>query len=177
VNTDFQNKLKLIEFKTIVQNRVATLGFADLFENKRVIVFSATHVQTFSTWDHFKEYDAEYGNLQALGIDAIYAINSDDPMIGPSANRFSKQIIGLPDRQHQFVEAVATFYNIDRDLLDLARRWQYAVIINNGVPEKLFQTPLKKDMKWGIYKKLDYRYYGSKVNIVKKYLVDNTADI
>ncbi|CAB4129109.1 AHP1 Peroxiredoxin [uncultured Caudovirales phage] len=169
----FQDKLKLIEFKTIVQNRVATLGFADLFDKKRVIVFSATHIQTFSSWDHLKEYDAEYDNLQALGIDDVYVINSDDPMIGPSADRFSNKIIGLPDRQQQFVEAVSTHYNIDRDLSDLARRWQYAVIINDGVPEKLFQTPLKKDMKWKLYKKIEYRYYGSKVDTLKKYLVDN----
>lgn len=172
MNTDFQTKLENIEFKTIKQNRVATLGFADLFANRRVVVFSITNVVTASTLDFFKEYDGAYNELLQLGIDDVYAV-STDPMIAPSAERFSKTIIGLADRNTEFVKYVADYFKVDKDLVDLSRRWQYAVIINNGVPEKLIQTPLKKDMTWKIFKNSAYRYYGSRVEKVKKYLLDN----
>jgi peroxiredoxin len=173
VITDSQNHLKQLSFTTFHQNQIKTFGFDDLFSNRRVIVFSVTQIYTRTTLHQVESFNLRVDSFKQQGIDNVYMIDSSDRTIGPWANIHAKSIIGLPDCDMKFVEYVAEYANVNKPLIDLARLWQYTIIINNGVPEKLWNNPFKIDMPLTFFKNSNYRYRGVGADKVEKYLLDN----
>jgi peroxiredoxin len=171
----FSHKLKQITFKTFHRNQLATFDYDDLFSNRRVLIFSITNAYTRCSGLHIKSFELAYQKLLDLGLDNVYAIDSTDWLVGPMMDKKSADIIGLPDRDLKFVESVAELANNKNDIIDLARFWQYVILINNGEPEKLWRSPFKKQTSLSILKNPDVRYRGIGVNTIEKYLVDNQA--
>lgn len=184
MNSTFQEKLKQIEFKTIYRGQMTTFDYDSLFANRRVIVFSITNIRTVCSVAQFKKYEIVFNNtLKNLGIDDVCAVDSTDWMIGPwvdcmgdvtaRENPDWTRLKGLPDRDHSFVKLISEHYQYQKDLKDLARLWQYVIIINNGEPEKFWHNPFKADAPLKVLKNQEYRYRKLAPRVVRSYLVDN----
>jgi hypothetical protein len=147
-------------FKTLIDNREATLDYYDLFDKKRVVVFSLPTMLTNFGWEQLLAFDQAHEQLNKLGIDKICCVNSnlESRLLAYYSNKFSRTAIPLPDLDQKFMKVVTDHFAIDKDQNVLARFWQYIVIVNNGTPEKLFQNPIKSDISLRIAKNKNYQY-------------------
>lgn len=142
MNTDFQNSLKQLTFKTIYHDQLTTVDYDRLFADQRVIVLSIPVLYFFESHTQMSQYKEEYENFTSNKIDAIYAISSFNPMIAAWADsNYKSSIIGLPDKDQAFVTALAAEVQSTKSIDFLAKRWEYVSIINNGNLEKLWQNP------------------------------------
>ncbi len=173
MNSQFQQQLKQLIFKTFYHNQIQTFDYDDLFANQRVIVFSLTQRGTTCSIEQLKSYINTHDKLIEHNINNIYAIDSTDWLIGPQIDKRTDKIKGLPDRDMKFVESLAQHYDYQKSITDLARFWQYVVILNNGEPEKLWHNPFKENAPLAILKDRAYRYRKLSAEGVLKYLVDN----
>jgi len=174
VNLLFQNKLKQLLFKTFYHNQVTTFGYDDLFADQRVIVLSITNQRTTDSEKYINGFVDNYKKFKELSVDKICVVDSTDWLIGPYIDKCSQDLIGLPDRNMQFVGALAEEFNYHKELIDLARYWQYITIINNGKLEKFWHNPFKSNTMLHVLKSQDFRYKKLSADVVLKYLVDNT---
>ena len=141
MNTDFQNSLKQLTFKTIYHDQLTTVDYDRLFADQRVIVLSIPVLYFFESHTQMSQYKEEYENFTSNKIDAIYAISSFNPMIAAWADsNYKSSIIGLPDKDQTFVSALAAETKSTKSIDFLAKRWEYVSIINNGNLEKLWQN-------------------------------------
>lgn len=164
----FQEQLQSIQFKTFYNNQMQMVGYSDIFENSRTVVFSITNL--LPSINQFLRFKNNYQELLSRGISKIVCVSSDSILIGPWAEKQSKDILGLADMDNRFVSALGNYYQIDKPVAHLARFWQYTAIINNGVPEQLWQNPTKVDTAWSIIKHPKFRYHGCWPNKVIEYL-------
>lgn len=151
---------------------MATFGYDDLFADQRVIVFSITNPYTLCSGKQLTDYMKNYTEFKEVGIDNVYVVDSTNWMIGPYVDKRSQELKGLPDRDMEFVSALARHYDYQKKIFDLARFWQYVVIINNGLPEKLWHNPFKENAPMTILKDRQYRYRKLSPDVIFKYLVD-----
>ena len=170
MNSLFQKKLKQLTFKTFYRNQLETFGYDDLFLNQRVILFSITNQRATDSERYVSEFIKMYPEFLKNKINNMYIIDSTDMLVGPWADK--KNLLGLPDRDMQFVDALAQECDYQKELLDLATYWQYITIINNGVLEKIWHNPFKVDTPLYILKNYNFRYKKLSADIVLKYLVD-----
>jgi peroxiredoxin len=170
----FQKQLELCTFKSYYANSVQTLDYSKLFANRRTLVFSVP--APLPSINRLLKFCNNYQNLTDRGIDRIVCVSSDYPLIGPWADKQSDQIRGLADIDRKFVSALAEYYAVDKPLEHLARHWQYTVLINNGVPEKLWQNPVPVDTAWKIIKHPQFRYHGIGPGKVIEYLDSGKKD-
>ena len=114
----FKVNLQNLSFKTTVNNREATLGFADLFANKRVVLFSLPVLLNSFSWEHTMDFENSYREFVDLGIDAIYCTNSnpDSRMLAGHAARFTDQILALPDLDCQLLTLIKDQFNVNKDI-------------------------------------------------------------
>lgn len=150
-----------------------TFDYDSLFANQRVIVFSLTNFRALCSINQLISYSEVYDRFKEHGIDNIYVVDSTDWLIGPYIEKREPRMIGLPDRDLAFVNAVAEYGSYQKDPTDLARFWQYVLVINNGQPEKLCHNPFATDAPTAILKDLTYRYRKLSADVILKYLVDN----
>lgn len=173
MNSKFQETLKQIEFRTVHCDQVVTYGYNELFADRRVIVFSLTNTRTICSGRQVVDFGKHYAKFQEIGIDTVYAVDSTDWLVAPWMSKRSKHIIGLPDKDMSFVKSLAEHYNYQKQTFDLARYWQYIVIINKGEPEKIWHNPFNENAPLAILKDPSYRYRKLSAETVYKYLVDN----
>lgn len=176
MNSNFQTTLKQITFKTFYHNQIQTFGYDDLFAGQRVIVFSLTNFRTLCSGRQLRSYIDNLPELKNLGINSVYVIDSTDWLIAPYMDKRTSDILALPDRDMTFVKALADHCDYDKPSFDLARYWQYVVLINNGEPEKLWHNPFKSGAPLRILKDQDYRYRKLSADTVVKYLVDKVLE-
>ena len=172
MNLQFQQTLKQLTFKTFYHNRMTTFDYDNLFADRRVLIFSITQFRTVSSQEQVESYMDHYTSIISHGVDDVCAIDSYDGLIGPMMDKKSQVIKGLPDQNTVFVEALAKHYNYEKSVTDLARFWQYVVIVNNGEPEKIWHNPFKEDAPLIILKDQKYRYRKLSADNILKYLVD-----
>lgn len=132
-------------FKTLTSKGLEDLCYSDVFEGKRVVVFSlpgaftptcsATHLPTFE-----KLSSVFYKH----GIDDIYCISVNDPFVMDSWGKDQriKNVKLLPDGNGDFTNQMG-FLVDKRDLGFSNRSWRYAMVVNDGVIEALFVEPDK----------------------------------
>jgi hypothetical protein len=164
----FQQQLELCTFKSYYADSVQTLDYSKLFANRRTLVFSVP--APLPSIYHFLKFKNCYQQLTDHGIDRVVCVSSDYPLIGPWADKQSTLIRGLADTDRKFVSALAKHYTIDKPLDHLAMHWQYTVLINNGVPESIWQNPIRVDTAWKIIKHPKFRYHGLGPDKVIEYL-------
>jgi len=152
---------------------MATFGYDNLFAYRRVIVFSLPQFFTLCAGRQLRSYKDQYEQLRAHGIDDVCAIDSTNWLIGPHIDKRSDTIKGLPDRGMKFIEALAAHYNYQKPVTELARLWQYVVLINNGEPEKIWSNPFKENIPLSVLKDPQYRFRKLSADIILKYLIDN----
>ena len=173
MNSLFQQTLKKLTFKTFYHNQITTFDYDDLFADRRVIVFSLTQWRTICSWDQAQGYIDNYDAFIKNNVDDVYAVDSTDPMMSPWLDKRTKKIKGLPDRDMQFVNALAEHYDYKKNTADLARYWQYVVLVDNGEPKRVWHNPFKEDTALYILKSRQHRYRKLSANTVLTDIIDN----
>jgi peroxiredoxin len=118
---------------------------ADLFAGKRVVVFSlpGAFTPTCSTYQ-LPGYDAKFEEFQALGIDEVYCLSVNDSFV---MNAWFKQqevknVKPIPDGSGEFTYAMGM--SVTKANLGFGfRSWRYAMVVNDGEIEQLFEEPGK----------------------------------
>ena len=115
----------------------------DLFENKRVVVFSIPGAFTPTCSSaHLPRYEELYEEFASQGIDEIYCLSVNDAFVmyqwGKHQNADNVKM--LPDGSGKFTEEMGML--VDKDNLGFGKRsWRYAMVVNDGTIEKAFVEP------------------------------------
>ena len=147
-------KLPKVTFKTRVRDesiggsnpyRWQDVTTNDLFAGKRVVVFSlpGAFTPTCSTYQ-LPGYDEKFEEFQALGIDEVYCLSVNDSFV---MNAWFKQqgvlnVKPIPDGSGEFTYAMGMSVN-KANLGFGFRSWRYAMVVNDGEVEQLFEEPGK----------------------------------
>ena len=118
---------------------------ADLFAGKRVVVFSlpGAFTPTCSTYQ-LPGYDEAYFEFKKNGIDEVYCLSVNDSFV---MNAWFKQqgvenVKPIPDGSGEFTYAMGMSVN-KANLGFGFRSWRYAMVVNDGEIEIMFEEPGK----------------------------------
>jgi peroxiredoxin len=116
---------------------------AELFDNKRVIVFSlpGAFTPTCSTYQ-LPGFEERFADFHAKGIDAIYCVSVNDAFVMNEWARALniKNVKVIPDGAGAFTEGMGM--TVDMSAIGFGKRSRrYAAVINNGVVENSFVEP------------------------------------
>ena len=116
---------------------------ADLFDNKRVVIFSlpGAFTPTCSSYQ-LPGFEEQYADFKAHGIDDIYCISVNDGFVMNewAAKLNIKNVKVIPDGAGVFTEGMGM--TVDMSAIGFGRRSRrYAAVINNGVVELMFVEP------------------------------------
>jgi peroxiredoxin len=119
----------------------------DLFEGKRVVVFSlpGAFTPTCSTYQ-VPEFEEAYECIKSLHVDDVYCVSVNDSFV---MNAWAKaqgveNIKMIPDGSGRLTEALGML--VDKDNLGFGRRsWRYAMVVTDSVIEKGFEEPGQMD--------------------------------
>ena len=118
---------------------------ADLFAGKRVVVFSlpGAFTPTCSTYQ-LPGYDSKFEEFQALGIDEVYCLSVNDSFVMNAwfKSQNIKNVKPIPDGSGEFTYAMGM--SVTKANLGFGfRSWRYAMVVNDGEIEQLFEEPGK----------------------------------
>lgn len=120
---------------------------SDIFDGKKVILFSlpGAFTPTCSTYQ-LPDFEMLYPAFVTKGIDAIYCMSVNDTFV---MNAWAKQnnlknVKVIPDGSGNFTRAMGMLVTKDNLGFGL-RSWRYAMIVNNGVIEKMFVEEGKRN--------------------------------
>ena len=141
-----------IVFKTRVKDEEGKFGWVDVtsmeyFGDKRVILFSlpGAFTPTCSTYQlpNFEKLTPEF---KKIGIDDIYCMSVNDSFVmnawAKSQNLQNVKVI--PDGGGEFTRQMGMLVRKDPEGFGY-RSWRYAMVINDGVVEKIWEEPGKQD--------------------------------
>ena len=116
---------------------------ADLFNEKRVVVFSlpGAFTPTCSTYQ-LPGFEEQFALFHAKGIDAIYCVSVNDAFVMNEWARTLdiKNVRVIPDGAGAFTEGMGM--TVDMSHIGFGKRSRrYAAIINNGIIEDMFVEP------------------------------------
>jgi peroxiredoxin len=120
---------------------------SDIFDGKKVIVFSlpGAFTPTCSTYQ-LPDFEMLYPAFATKGIDAIYCMSVNDTFV---MNAWAKQnnlrnVQVIPDGSGNFTRAMDMLVTKDNLGFGL-RSWRYAMIVNDGIIEKMFVEKGKRN--------------------------------
>ena len=141
-----------VVFKTRVKNEEGNFGWKDVtsmeyFGDKRVLLFSlpGAYTPTCSTYQlpGFEKLAPEF---KKIGIDDIYCMSVNDSFVmnawAKSQNLQNVKVI--PDGGGEFTRQMGMLVRKDPEGFGY-RSWRYAMVINDGVVEKIWEEPGKQD--------------------------------
>ena len=119
----------------------------DIFDGKRVVVFAlpGAFTPTCSS-THLPRYEALYEDFKAAGIDDIYCLSVNDAFVMFQWARHigAKNVKMLPDGSGGFTEKMGML--VEKDNLGFGKRsWRYAMVVNDGRIEQMFEEPDRQD--------------------------------
>ena len=141
-----------IVFKTRVKDEEGKFGWKDVtsmeyFGDKRVILFSlpGAYTPTCSTYQ-LPDFEKLAPEFKKIGIDDIYCMSVNDSFVmnawAKSQNLQNVKVI--PDGGGEFTRQMGMLVRKDPEGFGY-RSWRYAVVINDGVVEKIWEEPGKQD--------------------------------
>jgi len=115
----------------------------EIFENKRVVVFSlpGAFTPTCSS-THLPGYELAYDDIIAKGIDEIYCISCNDTFVMNAwmNSQDVSKVKPLPDGSGEFTRKMG--FLVDKTNIGFGMRsWRYSMIVNDGLVESLFVEP------------------------------------
>ncbi len=136
-------KTPAMTFKTRHNNEWLDVSTEELFANKKVIVFAlpGAFTPTCSS-SHLPRYNELYPVFKHNGIDDIYCLSVNDTFVMNAwqEDQSAEKITMLPDGNGEFSKGMGML--VDKQNLGFGdRSWRYAMIVNNGVIEKMFIEP------------------------------------
>ena len=141
-----------VTFKTRILDPIPTGEYiwkdvttASLFAGKRVVVFSLPGAFT-PTCSNFQlpGYDLKYDEFQALGIDEVYCLSVNDSFVMNAwfKSQEIQNVKPIPDGSGDFTYSMGM--SVAKINLGFGyRSWRYAMVVNDGEIEQLFEEPGK----------------------------------
>ena len=113
---------------------------ADLFDGKRVVIFSlpGAFTPTCSAYQ-LPGFEEKYEEFTALGIDAIYCVSVNDGFVmnAWAQDQSIEKVKLIPDGNAYFTRSMG--FLVSKSNLGFGdRSWRYAAVVDNGVIEKIF---------------------------------------
>jgi thioredoxin-dependent peroxiredoxin len=112
----------------------------EIFGGKRIIIFSlpGAFTPTCSAYQ-LPGFEEKYDEFKALGIDEIYCISVNDGFVmnAWAQDQNIKNVKLIPDGNAYFTRSMGMLVN-KSNLGFGDRSWRYAVVVDNGIIEKLF---------------------------------------
>ena len=136
-----------VEFVFREDGQFITRTSSDLFDNKRVVIFSlpGAFTPTCSAYQ-LPGFEEKYEEFTALGIDAIYCVSVNDGFVmnAWAQDQNIEKVKLIPDGNAYFTRSMG--YLVNKSNLGFgARSWRYAAIVDNGIIEKLFVEDGQRD--------------------------------
>lgn len=130
-------------FKTRSEHKWVDLTSDDVFAGKSVVVFSlpGAFTPTCSS-SHVPRYNQLEPLFKALGIDELICVSVNDAFVMDEWRRSQKadRVTFLPDGNGDFTAGMGMLVNKE-DLGFGKRSWRYAMLVRDGVIEKMFIEP------------------------------------
>jgi len=112
----------------------------ELYQDRRIIIFAlpGAFTPTCST-THLPGFEKNYDKIRRLGIDEIYCLSVNDAfvMFNWCKKLKVKKVQVLPDGNGLFTKKMGLLVH-KKNLGFGKRSWRYAMVINNGIIEKMF---------------------------------------
>ncbi len=141
-NREGQN-VPQVTFNTRKNNDWVQITTDDLFKGKNVILFAlpGAFTPTCSS-THLPRYNELAPVFQANGIDDIICLSVNDPFVMDAwaGDQNAEHISMLPDGNGDFSRGMGMLVN-KADLGFGDRSWRYAMLVRDGVIEKMFIEP------------------------------------
>ena len=119
----------------------------DLFKGKKIVLFSLPGAFTPTcTSKQLPGFENNYNEFKKHFIDEIYCISVNDTFVmnAWAHNENLKNVKVIPDGSGQFTRQMGMLVNKDNKGFGY-RSWRYAMIVNDGIIEKIFEEPGKSD--------------------------------
>lgn len=132
-----------VTFKTRVDGDWKDVTSADIFLDKRVVVFAlpGAFTPTCSS-THLPRFEELYDEIREQGIDEIYCLSVNDSFVmnAWAQDQLLEKVKVLPDGSGEFTRKMGML--VDKDNLGFGyRSWRYAMVVNDGVVEQMFVEP------------------------------------
>lgn len=136
-----------VEFIFRESGEFVTRKSSELFDNKRVVIFSlpGAFTPTCSAYQ-LPGFEEKYDEFRSLGIDAIYCISVNDGFVmnAWAQDQNIKNVKLIPDGNSDFTRAMGQL--VTKTNLGFGQRsWRYSAVVTDGIIEKLFEEPGKCD--------------------------------
>jgi peroxiredoxin len=142
-----QYQVPEVQFQFRENGEFVTRTTAELFNNKRVVIFSlpGAFTPTCSAYQ-LPGYEEKYDEFTALGIDAIYCISVNDGFVmnAWAQDQNIEKVTLIPDGNAYFTRSMG--YLVNKSNLGFGdRSWRYAAVVDNGIIEKIFVEAGQRD--------------------------------
>jgi len=142
-----QYQVPEVQFQFREGGEFVTRTTAELFNNKRVVIFSlpGAFTPTCSAYQ-LPGFEEKYDDFIGLGIDDIYCISVNDGFV---MNAWAKdqgieKVTLIPDGNAYFTRSMG--YLVNKSNLGFGdRSWRYAAVVDNGIIEKIFVEAGQRD--------------------------------
>jgi peroxiredoxin len=129
-----------VEFVFRENGEFVTKTSGDLFDGKRVVVFSlpGAFTPTCSAYQ-LPGFEEKYDDFIGLGIDDIYCISVNDGFVmnAWAQDQNIEKVKLIPDGNAYFTRSMGML--VTKSNLGFGNRsWRYAMVVDNGVISKLF---------------------------------------
>lgn len=138
-----QQKVPSVTFTLRANDEWTTRNSDEIFNNKTVVVFSlpGAFTPTCSS-SHLPRYNELAPTLFANGVDEIICISVNDTFVmnAWAQDQDAENISFIPDGNGDFTDAMGML--VDKTAIGFGKRsWRYAMLVKNGVIEKMFIEP------------------------------------
>ena len=135
-----------VTFKTHKGEDWVDVTTSDLFDNKKVVVFSlpGAYTPTCST-THLPRFNELATTFKANGIDDVICIAVNDAFVMNEwgNTQQAENLTLIPDGNGRFSEGMGLL--VDKSDLGFGKRsWRYSMLVNDGTIEKMFIEPEKE---------------------------------
>ena len=128
---------------TLVDGQLKTVSTAELFGDKKVVVFGlpGAFTPTCST-QHVPRYEQLYGALAEAGVDDVVCVSVNDAFVMDAWGKDQgvKHVTLVADGNGALTDALGML--VDKSDLGFGKRsWRYSAVIDDGVVTKAFVEP------------------------------------
>jgi len=136
-------KVPAVAFPIFADDTWTSRDYDDIFANKTVVVFSlpGAFTPTCSS-SHLPRYNELAPKFFAEGVDEIVCVSVNDTFVmnAWAKDQDADNINFIPDGNGEFTDGMGLL--VDKSAIGFGKRsWRYAMLVKNGVIEKMFIEP------------------------------------
>lgn len=129
------------------ENEYLTKDIFDLFNGKRILLFSSRGAFTYvSSEHHLINFEQKYEDIISYGIDEIYCISIDNPLVIHNwANSLGiSKVKMIPDSNGSFTEKIGMKITQNKIGIPFSS-WRYCAVIENNQIQWIIEEEGKAD--------------------------------